>query len=524
MKKSFIQGTLVLVAAGLIVKILGFINRVMLARIIGAEGLGLYQMAVPTLILIISLATFGLNIAISKMVAEAEANQDRDKIRSILQISLLIVSILSIVFTTVMIAGASIISHRFLTDQRAYYSLIAIAPIVPIVAVSSVLRGYFQGRQNMMPTASSQVVEQVVRMFTVIIFASWLMPKGVEYASAGAMAGVVIGELFGMLSLLVQFRMQRIPNLLQRRTLRGVLARNKEVFKGLLDIAMPVTGSRIVGSLTFFIEPIVVAQSLAFAGISAGVATRFYGQLAGMAIPLLVFPTFITYSLSVSLVPAVAEAAAQKNYALVHRRIYQSLRIALVAGAPFAALLFVFAEPLSSLLYHDEQVGRFLKMMAPYSLFLYFQGPLQAALQGLNYANVSMRNTIIGALLKTAAIIVLCSRPEFGVDGAVLSVNISMLSVTLLHFFSISKISGFTLQLNDFVKVLASVCLSSYIAFYMCHFWSNRMPLSSALPLSCSLSLLVYMLFLIWLKVLGSQDVQRIPWIGKTLAPYFPKR
>ncbi|WP_027414932.1 stage V sporulation protein B [Aneurinibacillus terranovensis] len=524
MSKSFIQGTLVLVSAGLIVKILGFINRIMLARIIGAEGLGLYQMAVPTLILIISLSTFGLNVSISKMVAEAEARNDKEKIRAILQISLLIVSALSLVFTTLMIGGASVISKIFLTDERAYYSLIAIAPIVPIVAVSSVLRGYFQGKQNMIPPASSQVVEQIVRMFTVILFARWLMPRGVEYAAAGAMAGVVIGEAMGMLSLFLQFRRQRIPALFKKRNITTIISGNRDTLRGLLDISLPVTGSRIVGSITFFIEPIVVAQSLAFAGITAGSATSFYGELAGMAIPLLIFPTFITYSLSVSLVPAVAEAAAQKNHALVFRRIYQSIRIALVIGAPFAALLYVFAEPLSNILYHDNNVGRFLKMMAPYSLFLYFQGPLQAALQGLNYANAAMRNTIIGAILKTTAILLLASRPEFGVDGVVLSVNISILSVTLLHFFSISKIIGFTIQFQDFIKVLVSVLPSSYMALYLSRYWSNSMALGTAIIFGSCLSFLIYSALLVWLKVLGRQDVQRIPWIGKSLAPYFPKR
>ncbi|MED0755996.1 stage V sporulation protein B [Aneurinibacillus thermoaerophilus] len=523
-KQTFIKGTIILVLAGLIVKVLGFINRIMLARIIGAEGLGLYQMAVPTLILIISLATFGLNVSVSKLVAEADARGESGKVRSILQISLVIVSILSLIFTAVMTIGASIISRYFLTDERAFYPLIAIAPIVPLVAVSSVLRGYFQGKQNMVPTASSQVVEQIVRMFTVIILASWLMPRGVEYAAAGAMVGVVIGEGCGMLSLLLQFRRQRLPRIFQQRSLSETLERNRGTFRSLLDISVPVTTSRIVSSLTFFIEPIIVAQSLMIAGISASAATSFYGQLAGMAIPLLIFPTFITYSLSVSLVPAVAEAAAQKNDQLIHRRIYQSIRLALVISAPCAALLYVFAEPLASLLYHDEKVGHFLKLMAPYSIFLYFQAPLQAALQGLDYAGVAMRNTIIGALLKTAAIFLLASRPEFGFDGVVLSVNISILSVTLLHFFSLSKVTGFTVEIKDLLKVIVSVVLASYAALHMTRHWSHVMELWQAILLGTGLALIVYALLLVWLKVLGKQDVERIPWIGPALAHFLSKR
>ncbi|WCN38595.1 stage V sporulation protein B [Aneurinibacillus uraniidurans] len=525
-KQTFMKGTLILVLAGLIVKVLGFVNRIMLARIIGAEGLGLYQMAVPTFILIISLATFGLNISVSKLIAEADVAGDQKRVRVILQLSLAIVSILSFVFTTIMIVGASVISRYFLTDERAFYPLLAISPIVPLVAISSVLRGYFQGRQNMTPTAASQVVEQIVRMFTVIILANWLMPRGVEYAAAGAMLGVVCGEAVGMLSLLFQFRRQRFPKPAGSfGRFRDLLTNHRDTLRSLFAISLPVTGSRLVGSLTFFIEPIIVSQSLVLAGLSASAATSFYGQLAGMAIPLLIFPTFITYSLSVSLVPAVAEAAAQKNMRLIHRRLYQSIRLSLVIGAPFAALLYVFAAPLAELLYHDKQVGHFLKLMAPYSLFLYFQAPLQAALQGLDHAREAMRNTIIGAVLKTAAIFALASRPELGVDGVVLSVNISILSVTLLHFYSISRLTGFTINLTDTAKVIGSGIVIGYAASYTVSYSvSHAIPLVKAISVAIAASFVLYTLLLIGLGIIGKQDVQRIPWIGRTLAYFLPRR
>ena len=162
--------------------------------------------------------------------------------------------------------------------------------------------------------------------------------------------------------------------------------------------------------------------------------------------------------------------------------------------------------------------------MAPYSLLLYFQGPLQAALQGLNYANVAMRNTIIGAVLKTGTIFILASRPEIGFDGAVLSVNISIVSVTLLHFFSISKLTGFTVKLSDFIKVGFSVLLSSYVALYLTRYWTNTLPFSKAILIATSISISIYLLLLIWLKILGKQDVQRIPWVGEALAHFFPRR
>lgn len=523
-KQTFFKGTLILVAAGLVTKLMGFINRIFLSRIIGAEGMGLYQMAVPTLYLVITLTQFGLPIAISKLVAEAAAENNTNKIKSILKISLVLVSLLSLIFTTAMVVGAPFISQHLLTDPRAYYSLIGIAPIVPIVAISSVIRGYFQGRQNMIPTASSQVIEQIIRIFTVLFLANAFLPKGVEYAAAAAMVGVVLGELAGVLSLLYQFRQTKLKHVWAGSKIAKALGRHRDTLKGLLRIAIPVTSGRLIGSLTFWIEPIVVAQSLAIAGLSTAAATTYYGQLQGMAIPLLTFPTFFTYSLAVSLVPAVAEAHAKKNWAMVHRRIYQSLRLALIIGAPFTALLYILAEPLSLVIYGSKEVGTIMKLMVPFCLLLYFQGPLAAALQGLDYAQAAMKNSIYGAILKTVAIYFLATSPGIGPQGITIAISMGIVIVTLLHFFSIVKVTGFTLQLLDFVKVIGAMFVMGWTGLLLFETLQAAWQLPHALLMTAAGSTALYFMLLVWLKILGRQDVQRIPWIGKFLAPFFRVR
>ncbi|GAB7386513.1 stage V sporulation protein B [Bacillaceae bacterium] len=523
-KQTFFQGALILVAAGLVTKLMGFINRIVLSRIIGAEGMGLYQMAVPTLYLIITLTTFGLPVAISKMVAEAEAQRDTYRVKMILRLSLCIVAVLSVFFTLFILAGAPLLSRYLLTDPRAYYSLLAMTPIVPIVAVSSVLRGYFQGRQNMVPPAVSQVIEQTVRLFTVFFLARLLLPKGVEFAAAGAMFGIVVGEFCSMGALLFQFRRAKVKKLRPARRIWRNVRQQAHTLHGLLRICVPVTASRLIGSVTYAVEPIIVAQSLALAGIGALTATTLYGQLAGMAIPLLTFPTFFTYSLSVSLVPAIAEAAAVKNFALVHRRLNQALRIALVIGAPCTTLLFVFAEPLCEAIYENREVGRLLRLMAPFSLLLYFQGPLASALQGLDYAHVAMRNSVIGSLLKTGAIFLFAARPAFGIDGVAMAINVGIVIVTALHFASIAKAIGFTLAPKDYLKTGFAMVMAGLVAVKSFAHFSHQFNLGLALLFASLGTIIAYLLLIVWLKVIGQQDIRRIPWIGKQIAPLFPKR
>lgn len=208
-KQSFIQGTMILLAAGIINRILGFIPRIGLPRIIGPEGIGLYQMGYPFLIVVLTIITGGIPIAVAKLVAEAEAERNEARVRSIFHISLSISFTLGILFTVLCLGAAKWMTTHLFTDSRVFYTFICMSPIVVIVSVSSVIRGYFQGRQNMIPTAVSQVTETLVRSVAVLAFAYFLLPYGLHYAAAGAMLGVMIGELAAMFVLAAQYKSNR---------------------------------------------------------------------------------------------------------------------------------------------------------------------------------------------------------------------------------------------------------------------------------------------------------------------------
>ncbi|SDI76101.1 stage V sporulation protein B [Alteribacillus bidgolensis] len=460
MKQTFIQGTIILIIAGLVTRILGFINRIITAKILGAEGVGLYMMAFPSLLLIITLTQLGLPVAISKLIAEADIQNDTRKMKKVLVVSLCVTGTLSVLFTIALLTAAPFFAKYFLTDDRALYPLIAITPIIPIVAVSAVLRGYFQGRQNMKPTAISQVLEQTVRISLVAVCTKALLPYGLEYAAAGAMLSVVAGELVSLLYMMKCFKSNK--PLKVRSQFLEALKESKNTFHNLMAIALPATGSRMIGSISLFFEPIIIAQSLALAGVATAAATAQYGELSGFVIPLLFLPTFITYSFSVTLVPAVSEAAANNNYAVIQNRLRQTLRTALLAGVFSSLFLYVFAELVMTVMYDAPHTAYYIKILAPFSIFLYLQGPLQAVLQGLNLARSAMINTLVGAVIKMAALFVLTSQPELGIKGAALAVAINMMLVTLLHLYVVSKTVGFIFEAGYCFLVILTA-LSSVI-------------------------------------------------------------
>ncbi|HLQ70173.1 MAG TPA: oligosaccharide flippase family protein, partial [Bacillota bacterium] len=276
-KQTFLQGTLILILAGLITRFSGFINRIVIARLMGEEGVGLYMMALPTLFLVMTITSLGLPVAISKRVAEANARNDHRKIKQILVISLFLTSISSIVFTIMLLGLAPFIANTLLTDERTLYPLLAISPILPIVSISSVLKGYFQGKQNMKPQSIALVIEQVVRISSVSILVTLFLPLGVEFAASGAMLSVIIGEFISLLYMMFLFKQKKTFKI--RQQFFSYIKSSKKTLQELFSIALPSTGSRMIGSVSHFLEPILVGQSLLIAGVSSTLATKQYGEL-----------------------------------------------------------------------------------------------------------------------------------------------------------------------------------------------------------------------------------------------------
>ncbi|WP_019909073.1 stage V sporulation protein B [Paenibacillus sp. HW567] len=528
-KQTFIQGTLILLAAGIINRMLGFIPRIILPRIIGAEGVGLYQLGYPFFIVLITIITGGIPLAIAKMVAEAEGEGRPEESRRILHSGLTLSLGLGIFFTILALLGASWVSNVILTDRRVYYTFLSMTPMIAIIAVSAVYRGYFQGRQNMIPSAISSVIESVIRIFFMLWLSWMLLPKGIAYAAAGAMLGVTVGEIVGMLALLGQFYFivkkdkksspsfaENIPAPMpQNQQSLSPDTRDYSILKRLIGISVPVTAGRLVGSFSYLLESIITARSLALAGIATAAATAQYGSLQGMVIPLLLLPGVLSSSLAVSLVPSLSEAAARKDLPTIHKRMHQALRLAMVTGAPFAAVMYIFAVPLCTLMYGNADTAPMLRMMAPFALFLYVQAPLQAALQAMDRPGRALINTLIGAVIKILLILTLASQPEYGIYGAIIAIIVNSILVTLLHGFSVIKLISFSLRLADPLKTFAAMIIMAAGMSYI----YTKVPIAEAqwaqFLFAAGSGMALYFGICMLSGLISIRDLDRVPFIKK---------
>ena len=508
-KQTFLQGALILIIAGMITRFLGFINRIVMARLMGEEGIGLYMMALPTFFLIMTLTQLGLPIAISKRVAEADAVGDQAKIKRILVVSLTLTGILSIVFTIVLILAAPLIASTLLTDERTLLPLLAISPIVPIIALSGVLRGYFQGKQNMKPQSISQVIEQMVRIICVAFFIKLLLPYGVEYAAAGAMVSVILGEFVSLLYMVHNFKSKK--RIKVRKSFFTYLKSGRKTLSELFSIALPSTASRMIGSISNFLEPIIVAQSLAIAGVGTALATKQYGELTGYVLPLLFLPTFITHSLAIALVPNIAEAEATQNKKLIHYRIHQSIRISFASGALATIVLILFSSQILTYMYGTANASALILFMAPFYIFMYIQSPLQAALQALDLAKSAMWNSLIGSVIKFIILFMLTSSPVFGIHGAAIAMALAVVLITLLHLATLKKEINYFIPAKDIAKMTVLLLCTFAIGIVLKQLYESLDPNIVIFLLTLTALSFIYILLLFLFKFITKEELKQLP-------------
>jgi stage V sporulation protein B len=504
-KQSFVRGTIILSASALFLKILGFVNIIFLTRLLGAEGIGLLMMAHPLVPLVITLTELGLPVAISKLVSEADVQGNESKVKRILVVSLAITGTLSIILTLIALFGATYIASIFLTDQRAYYAMLAITPIAPIIAISAVLKGYFRGRQHMKTIAISEIIEHVVQMTFMIVLVQLLLPYGIEYAAAGAMICSVIGEGAGLVYVSAKFR-THFTRKGSRPKVRPHFRHSKQTLLELLHIGLPTTGNGFVHSIFRAFLPMLVTKSLLISGVSAVEATKQYGLLFGCAFPLLFLPSFITSSLSTALIPAISEAKAKENGLLMHRRMDQAMRTALFVGTPSTIILYIWANPLSTIIYHNPEAGNLVKILAPIFFLHYFEGPFHAILLGLGKAATVMWNFMVTSLFEAVAIFIFASK--LGIEGVAIGLGFGVFLLTLLNFSSISSIIGFymdvrTVLMNMFSAVIMVICGMGMYSFMQQSGYNQIWNVIGAI----FISLIAYVMTLLVTKAFGNHKV-----------------
>ncbi|MCX8131243.1 MAG: stage V sporulation protein B [Clostridia bacterium] len=446
-KKSFIGGAIILMLAGFVVRILGFVYRIYLSNLIGAEGMGLFQLISPVYTLVILTLTSGISIAVSKTVAEELAKNHIVNLRRITSCALMLVIGAGTIVSVFMFLNVRFIADVLLRDSRTYYSLLLLIPCIPVIAAAAAIKGYFYGIQDVTPTAVSQIVEQIVRIGLVMAMASYFLNIGLEFACALATIGMAFGEISNLAVVYIAYRIKRKKDI-QNKGKTGAL-KKKSIIRSLLNISIPISLNRFIISIMTTVEMILIPRRLLTGGLDYQLSMQEYGRLAGMAMPLIFFPSLVTYSLATTLVPAISEAMSLKNYKSVNYRISKSIQITFILGFIFTAVFLAYPDEIGNLIYKKENIGGMLYLLAFCCIFIYLQQTLLGILNGLGKQGVSLRNFVIGNFIRIAFVYFII--PIYGIPGYVVGIIISSALVCILNLYSVIKTTGMALDIRNWL-------------------------------------------------------------------------
>ena len=440
---KFLRGAMILTLAGLMVKVIGSVNRILLSRLLGGEGIGLYQMAYPVYLLLLSVSAAGIPVAISIIVAEYLAKRDYANVRQVFRVSLRLMAAVGLALAVALVLAAGwLVEAGVIKDARAYYALVALTPAIFFATILASFRGYFQGHQLMTPPAVSQIVEQFIRVVTMVVLAYVLLPYGLEYAAAGAAFGAVPGSLTGLVVLGCFYRYYKKRWRAEQLELpHAVLTPKRTLIKRLLLLALPVSCANVIVPVTSSIDVLLVPNYLLAAGFGVKEATTQFGYLAGMAQPLLLMATIPTMSLATSLVPAVSEALALKAWQRIEEKLATAMKLCCLITVPAAVGMSALAEPISRLLYGTAQAKTAIMHSGPAIWLLGLQQVTTGMLQGVGHTNMPMLHMLAGIIAKLIAVCQL-TNAEYGIAGAAWATNINfgvtaLLNILALHYFKI---------------------------------------------------------------------------------------
>ncbi|MBQ7625199.1 MAG: polysaccharide biosynthesis protein, partial [Clostridia bacterium] len=528
--ESFLQSTMVLMAASIIVKIIGALFSIPLTNLYGADGNGIFTVAYYIYTAMFIISTAGLPVAVSKMVAEAKALGRIKETKRIGKVALVSFAAIGLFFTLVMIFGVDFFM-ALAKSNMARKAVLAVAPTIFFICIVSAIRGYYQGLSNMIPTAVSQVIEALGKLVFGLFLAYYLMHKGygLETVVAGAIGGVTIGTVLSAIYIFeVRLKDARADRLDPGVSESGDCRPSGEIFKKLIKIAVPITIGSSVLSVTNLIDTFVVLARLQEGcNLTDVAANHLYGAY-GMSVKFFNLPQTVIVGIGVSVIPAIAAALAKREEDNARLFTESAFRLTGLLAFPCAIGLAVLSKPILSLFYYRQQsdaaeAAPLLVLLGPAVFFVAMVSVTNAVLQASGNIWLPVFSMTLGGLIKLTTNYFLVGTPGINISGAPIGTCLCYGTITVLNLIFIrNKRIRFSL-LRVFLKPLTAAAVMGAFAFFIYSPLSALITglsgsllsgfLRQALTLAVTLfaSAVLYCLMLIALKALPKEDVLMLP-------------
>ncbi|PWM68977.1 MAG: polysaccharide biosynthesis protein [Eubacteriales Family XIII. Incertae Sedis bacterium] len=517
-KKSFLKGAAILGIAGLLTQVLGAVFRIPIANIIGTDGMAYYSAAYTIYVFLLVFSTNGAPAAISKMTSERLAFGKYKEAHRVFKLSFIFMAVFGAVLFCIVFFGGRFIVEA-MSNPGAYYALLSIAPALLLVPLMSVYRGYFQGMQEMMPTAVSQIAEQGVRVAAGIALAIALMPRGAELAAAGAAGGGSIGPIIGIIVLVIIYAANR------KRIAADIAAdthTEKEsaasIIKTLAMIAIPITIGVSIQPIMNLGDTIFVMERLQnAAGFITKAAEDMFGALTGFAIPVINVPMAMALSMALAIVPAVSAANSIGDRVELESNIKLGFRTAMIIGVPCSFGLMCLAEPVIRLLFPMQTesaptAANCLFILSCGIVFLCIAQTMAGILQGIGKVSLAVYGILAGFAVKCVFTYILAGIDELNVSGAAIATLTGYIVIALVNFAAVKRSTNIKIDIRlSVVKSVVSGLIMSIFVLAVYRLCVGVLGNSITTILAVAVGACVYGIVLIKIKGITADEIEKLP-------------
>src|SRR5690554_440557 len=434
LKHTLVKNTLILIVSSMIIRILGLVNRVILTRLLGNEGISLYMIILPSIMLFLSLGSLSLNVTVTKLIAEK-------KDLSVISRSIKIAIISSIIVGIVLIIIAKPLAFSWLKQKDAYYPILLLVPLIVLTALNSVLRGYFNGIKKVNIRSISILVEQIVRITLSVILLLYFLDRGIVFAVCITIFAMGIGELGSLIYITIMIKKYRPAKLAKTSS--------SEV----LNIAVPITASRLVGNITYFLEPIVFTFALTYLKFANDEIMFMYSATTAYTLPLITMFSFISTSIATAIIPNVAEANNNEVGNYIKKAIYYCI----LPAIPLSLILTSYGTEIMKLIYDTDIGGNKVEKYAILFILYYITPPLISIMQARGRSKKLLKITAFNDLLKIILIFLL---PFITKDSLIIASLIPVIIIVCMLLYDLKKTYKFKFSSNQIVNL----CLIAIIA------------------------------------------------------------
>lgn len=424
MKNKFIKSTLILLVGGIITKLLSFIIKIFFTRNIG-DGIQIYSLIMPTYSLLVTITQLGFPVAISSLIAKG-SKSGKEIVSSIIPVSLL----LNLLLIIIILFCARYLSNNLLNNSNTYYPIIAMSLVLPFISIASIIRGYFFGKQQMMPHTISNVIEQLFKLFIVLI----VLPRIIKYGTIFSVTGYILISIISESISIIVFLFYLPKNFtIKKDELKPDIGTIKDV----LSIGVPSTSSRIIGNIGYFFEPIILTNLLLKNGYSNYYIINEYAIYNTYVIGLLVVPTFLLNAVSTALLPELSKNI--NNIKKVKKIFKMVLLFSLTFGLVANIFLYFTSDIILKLIFNTIDGYNYIKFLCPFFILYYLEAPLSILLTVFNKTKTIMNTTLVSIIIKLVCMAILCYC-NIGIYALIISEIVNIIVVILINGWVVKKV------------------------------------------------------------------------------------